>query len=78
MGSFYTLLHAMDEDHFADAGKMINLAKGAVREVEDYMLTRYACYNSQSIEQKRFKNCTHRLQFLNLFSVRHLLFLKKA
>lgn len=32
------------EDHFADAGKMINLAKGAVREVEDYMLTRYACY----------------------------------
>ena len=23
---------------------MINLAKGAVREVEDYMLTRYACY----------------------------------
>lgn len=32
------------EDYFADAGKMINLAKGAVREVEDYMLTRYACY----------------------------------
>jgi DNA-damage-inducible protein D len=23
---------------------MINLAKGAVREVDDYMLTRYACY----------------------------------
>lgn len=31
-------------DHFAGVGKMINLAKGAVREVEDYMLTRYACY----------------------------------
>ncbi len=45
----------MDEDHFADAGKMINLAKGAVREVEDYMLTRYVCYNSQSIEQKDSK-----------------------
>ncbi len=31
-------------DHFADTGKMINLAKGAQREVIDYTLTRYACY----------------------------------
>jgi len=31
-------------DHFADIGKMINLAKGAQREVEDVALTRYACY----------------------------------
>ncbi len=31
-------------DHFTDIGKMIELAKGAQREVVDYALTRYACY----------------------------------
>ncbi|MBV4359405.1 DNA damage-inducible protein D [Pinibacter aurantiacus] len=31
-------------DHFADVGKMISIAKGAQREVEDTALTRYACY----------------------------------
>jgi len=29
--------------HFVDVNKMIKLPKNAVREVEDIMLTRYAC-----------------------------------
>ena len=32
------------EDHFADAGKMVPLGSGAQREIDDIMLSRYACY----------------------------------
>ena len=31
-------------DHFADVGKMVELGSGAKRNVEDYELSRYACY----------------------------------
>ena len=32
------------DDHFREVTKMIALAKGAQRSVQDFMLTRYACY----------------------------------
>ena len=32
------------EDHFVEVNKMINIAKTAKRVVEDYKLSRYACY----------------------------------
>ena len=31
-------------DHFADASKMVQLGSGSVREIDDVLLTRYACY----------------------------------
>lgn len=34
----------MVSDHFVELNQMIELAKGAQREVEDFALTRYACY----------------------------------
>lgn len=32
------------DDQFPDIGKLIKMAKGAVREIKDYKLSRYACY----------------------------------
>ncbi len=32
------------ENHFAGAGKMVDLGSGSVREVSDYDLSRFACY----------------------------------
>lgn len=31
-------------DHFAEVGKMINIAKSGKRKIVDYKLSRYACY----------------------------------
>jgi hypothetical protein len=34
----------LPENHFADAGKMVDIGSGSVRDINDYHLSRFACY----------------------------------
>jgi len=40
-------------DHFVDANKMVSLGSGSEREIEDILLTRYACYLIAQNEKNR-------------------------
>ena len=53
-GSNYSIL-----DHFVFEDKMINIAKGAQRKIQDYKLSRYACYLI-------VQNCNPRIKIIAL------------
>ena len=45
------------DDHFREVTKMVQLGSRSQREVQDFMLTRYACYLiAQNGNKKRLKN----------------------
>ena len=46
-------------DHFADAVKMVEIGSNAVRDVDDIMLTRYACYLIAGKRHGRFHERKH-------------------
>lgn len=52
------------DDHFPDAGKMVNLGSGSQRKVEDYHLSRYACYLiAQNGDPKKLEIATAQTYF---------------
>lgn len=36
-------------DHFADVSKMVQIGSGAEKEIDDILLTRYACYPMNAV-----------------------------